>query len=144
MVTIEPPSNSPKRDTSTRTKKKTRVELDSEIEQTRIHPAITVPLSTVFLLLSGYLAFGLGIASIPQAIFFAATCSIGLGGLSTLLGGTATITIGKWFRASGYIAVFVAVLILVMQAIGIVDILPGKKRTLLEFESRPYAANAVL
>ena len=132
MVTIEPPSASPTDAKTTRTKKRTRVGLAVEIEQARIHPTITVSLSTLFLLLSGYLAFGVGIASIPQAIFFGAACSIGLGGLSTLLGGTATITIGKWFKATGYIAVFMAVLILVMQAIGIVNIVPGKKLTLFE------------
>jgi hypothetical protein len=127
MTTMEPPTEPPDRATKKRAKTKTNVALDVETDQIRINPALTVSLSTALLLLSGYLAFGSGITTIPQAMFFAVTCSIGLGGLTTLLGGTASITVGKWFKATGYIAVFVAILILVMQALGI-----GKKLTILE------------
>jgi len=117
--------------TKTKQRTKTSVLLDVG-DQIRVHPAIATSLSAALLLLSGYLAFGVGIESIPQAMFFAATCSIGLGGLSTLLGGTATITIGKWFRATGYIAVFMAILMLVMQAVGILHIPTKTKVTALK------------
>jgi hypothetical protein len=125
MTFIEPPSRPTTTSTSKRSKTKTDIGHDVESDQKRLHPALTVSLSTALLLLSGYLAFAVGITTIPQAAFFAATCSIGLGGLSTLLGGTATITIGKWFRATGYIAVFMAILLIVMQALGILKKLPN-------------------
>jgi hypothetical protein len=118
MTILEPPSKPPPTSTSKRSRTKTGVGHDVGSDQIRLHPALTVSLSTALLLLSGYLAFAAGITTIPQAAFFGASCSIGLGGLSTLLGGTATITLGKWFRATGYIAVFMAILLLVMRALG--------------------------
>jgi hypothetical protein len=116
---MQPQIEAPSRQ-SAETETRTNVGLDSN--QVRLHPALTTLISFALLLLSGYFAFGVGIATIPQTIFFGAACSIGLAGLSTLIGGTATITIAKWFKATGYIAVFMAIVLLVMKALGVLSV----------------------
>lgn len=76
--------------------------------------------STASLISAALLAFQVGLSTVPQYFIFGALLSLAIGGFTTLLGGSASISVGKWFKASGSIAVVLFVLMLLLQATGVI------------------------
>ena len=68
------------------------------------------------------------VETIPQVIMFASAVSIGLGGFATVLSGTASVSIGKWVKLTGVLAVFVLFFMLLLHSAGLIK-LPGISKT---------------
>jgi hypothetical protein len=72
-------------------------------------------------MVSGILAFqsGIEMRTIPEYLVFGSFLSIGLGGVASLFTGTATLTLGKFFKATGTLAVFIFFALVILRSLGI-------------------------
>jgi hypothetical protein len=80
---------------------------------------------SVFALLIGSgMAFTNDVDTVPKLLAFITLLSLGMGGILSLFRDMATLTIGKFFKATGVIAVVLVVFLILLKTVGL---LPGLK-----------------
>src|ERR1700730_15413032 len=75
--------------------------------------------SVIALLSAGGMAVTDAVDTLPRLLFFVAILSLGFGGIVSMFRDMASLTIGKYFKATGLIAVTIFVLIVLLKAVGL-------------------------
>ena len=58
----------------------------------------------------------------PTTIFFSTLLAIGIGGIASLFGGTSHVSLKKWGKFSGVAALIIALIIIILNAFGLIRI----------------------
>lgn len=82
--------------------------------------ALAVALGAVSLGIAGYLAWNSTINTIPKGLVFSGLFGFGLAGLANLFSGDAEFSFGKTLRLTGYLAVFIFLIVLALRAMGLI------------------------
>jgi hypothetical protein len=93
--------------------------------------------SFICLGVSGSMLFSGMVTGVAAALFYCALLAVGAGGLASLFGGTAKVSLGRWGKFTGVIALILALLLIFLQAFKLIDI-----RNLSALSMQHYAVAA--
>ena len=79
-----------------------------------------VVLGGVSLGAAGYLAWNVPIDTIPKGLVFSGLFGFGLAGLANLFSGDAEFSLGKTLKLTGYLAVFIFLIVLTLRSMGLI------------------------